>query len=387
MKEINKLYIAYFFYGFSSMATFTFTLFFLLNGLTQTQIAILFSIFVFSLALLEIPTGGYADTLGHKKSVFIGLLLESLYFLIFFFSTNFYWFVFGMLMAALGIAFQSGAVQALVYEILEKEKLTEHFTKIQGRLQSIFLLATIIAAPIGTLLYTYNPRTPYFLSFLFTLLTAMWVLFIKYEFTRKKPSASIYLHNITTGVHLTIKNNYLLGLIIIGLSLTLNRLLLNQNINQPYLLSIGIDVASIGIIAAIASAIMAVVTFYSHKILDKLGESKSLFLIVLLPSLCCIILSQINYLLGLVFIFVISMSHAFRIPVLTTLSQKHVTKEQRATMSSTSSFVSGISVGLLLPWWGVLIDKFGINITLLMLGGYTLLVGFTGFYIAKLNKD
>lgn len=387
MKEIKKLYIAYVFYGFSSMAGFTFTLYFLLHGLTQAQIALLFSIFTLSLALLEIPTGSYADTLGHKKSVFIGLILESLYFLIFFFSTNFYWFVFGMLISALGIAFQSGAVQSLIYEILEKEKQTEHFTKVQGKLQSISLLVTIIAAPIGTLLYKYNPQTPYFLSFLFTFLTALWLLFVKYEFTRNKASASAYLRNIKTGVHLTIKNNYLLGLIIIGLSLTLSRLLLNQNINQPYLLSIGIDVASIGVVAAIVSAIMAIVSFYSHKILEKLGESKSLFLIVLLPSLSCIILSQINNMLGLIFIFVFSMAHAFRNPVLGTLSQKHIAKEQRSTMSSTASFVTGITISLLLPWWGLFIDKFGISTTLLLLGCYTMLVGFTGIYIAKLNKN
>lgn len=89
MREINKLYLASFFYGFGSIAAFTFTLYFLSHGLSFTEISILFSVFMISLALFEIPTGGFADTVGHKKSVYIGMFIEALYFLIFFFSTNF----------------------------------------------------------------------------------------------------------------------------------------------------------------------------------------------------------------------------------------------------------------------------------------------------------
>lgn len=387
MQEINKLYIGYIFYGFSPMATFTFTLYFIRNGLTHTEIATLFSIFMLSLAFLEIPTGGYADTLGHKKAVVLGLILEAFSFLAFFFSTNFYGFVLGMLIAGLGLSFQSGAVQALTYEILEKAKRVDDYAKVQGKLQSIALITTIVAAPLGTLIYSYNPQVPYFLSFLFTLMTALWVYFIKYEFNRRKASASVYFHNIKTGLLLTMKSNFLLGLVLIGISLTLARLLFNQNINQPYLLSIGIDVVSIGIVASISSAIMAGVSFYSHKIFNKIGETKSLLLLVLVPSICSIILSQINYTISLVFIFVFYMAHAYRNPVIGTLSQKVVTREQRSTMSSTSSFLSGIAVGLLLPWWGTLIDKFGINSTLIVLGAYTMLVGCLGIYITKLKTE
>jgi len=67
MKEINKIYTASFFQGFGIVASVTYTLFFLSNGLTQTQIGALFSIFMISLAFLEIPTGAFADTLGHKS--------------------------------------------------------------------------------------------------------------------------------------------------------------------------------------------------------------------------------------------------------------------------------------------------------------------------------
>jgi len=122
MKEIKKIYIASFLYGFTNLSAVVFTLYFLSNGLSQTQIALLFSIFMISLALLEIPTGAISDLFGHKTSIFWGIIIESLYFLIFALSRNFFFFAIGMLVAALGIALQSGAISSLIYEILKKNK-------------------------------------------------------------------------------------------------------------------------------------------------------------------------------------------------------------------------------------------------------------------------
>lgn len=53
------------------------TLYRLSNGLNQTEIALLSSVFFICYALLEIPTGGFADTFGHKTSVFWGLVIHA----------------------------------------------------------------------------------------------------------------------------------------------------------------------------------------------------------------------------------------------------------------------------------------------------------------------
>jgi uncharacterized membrane protein len=166
-------------------------------------------------------------------------------------------------------------------------------------------------------------------------------------------------------------------------SISTSRLVFGQTINQPYQLSIGIDVTAIGVVEAIASALMAAVAFYAHWVLRKIVGLASLVLMILVPSIAMIILSQINTTLGLIFIFALYMGTAFRNPVLGTLSQKETPSEQRSTVSSTGSFISGIAVGLLLPWWGILIDNIGINMTLTYLGIFTFSVGLVGILISR----
>ena len=52
----------------------------------------------------------------------------------------------------------------------------------------------------------------------------------------------------------------LIATILIGIALSVNRLVFNQNINQPFQLSIGIDVAYIGFIAALVAAVQAFIS-------------------------------------------------------------------------------------------------------------------------------
>ena len=157
MKEINKIYLAGFLQGFGTIASVTYTLFFLSHGLSQTQIATLFSFFMITLALMEIPTGAFSDTLGHKTSIALGCFIFSISFLLFLFWPTFTGFMIGMFFAATGLAFQSGAISSLVHDILRKLNEGEKFEKIWGKISAIFLLAGIVSAPLGTVLYEKNP--------------------------------------------------------------------------------------------------------------------------------------------------------------------------------------------------------------------------------------
>src|SRR3990167_10880494 len=109
MREIYKIYASNFFVGIASAVAVINTLYFLSNGLNQAQIGTLAAIFFICMAVLEIPTGAIADTLGHKTSVFIGLLIQSFASLFLALGSNFDIFILAMIAAGIGYAFQSGA--------------------------------------------------------------------------------------------------------------------------------------------------------------------------------------------------------------------------------------------------------------------------------------
>src|SRR5258708_5914893 len=148
MQEIKKLYLSRFIYGIGVMSTFTFTLYFLFHGLSYAQIGLLFSVYFLSTAIFQVPTGGFADTFGHKTSYALGFIIESFYYLIFFLFPSFWGIFLGMIVAALGVSFQSGANDSLTYEILNKIGKKEDFVKISSRISTFGDFAVILAAPI-----------------------------------------------------------------------------------------------------------------------------------------------------------------------------------------------------------------------------------------------
>jgi len=383
MLEIRKIYFVHFLAGLSNIAAVTFTLYFLANGLNQAQIAGLFAIFMISLAILEIPTGGFADTYGHKTSIALGLLFQALAFVLFFLYPNYLGFLVGMISSALGLAFQSGAISSLVYEILQEEGLHESFQKVLGKAGGYFLFGSIFGSTIGSVIFKYNMGMPYFLAFVCFTAATIVMYFVKWEFTKKNQTAIFYLNTIRNGVFLTVKNKVLMATVVIGIALTLNRMVFNQNINQPYLLDIGVDVAYIGVIAAIAGGIQAIVSINAYKVSKAFGKTISLLIIVIIPAVTIGALSMIDTLIAIPVIYILFAGHAFRDPVMSHIAQEEVDPDKRSTMSSTVSFLVSICVGLLIPYWGRGIDLLGIPTVLLYLGAFTITVGGLGLLLYK----
>ena len=74
-----------------------------------------------AMSVFNIPTGAFADIVGHKVSVVMGLFFHALNGLIFYIYPTYNGMMIGMLSAGLGLALQTGAWSSLTYEVLEKE--------------------------------------------------------------------------------------------------------------------------------------------------------------------------------------------------------------------------------------------------------------------------
>jgi MFS family permease len=379
--EIKKIYLMHFFAGLSTAASVTFTLYFLAHGLTQTQIGQLFGIFMIALAIFDIPTGGIADMFGHKASVVIGLAFQGVSFLLFFLAPTYPGFLLGMLSAAIGLAFQSGATSSLIYELLYKDGCHEEFQKVVGKANGYFLIASIIASPVGSFMYTYYPQLPYLLSFLVFIPATLFVSFIKWEFVKKPLGLSAYIQTIRNGIRLTGKNTILMATVMIGIALTVNRLVFNQNISQPYTVSVGVDVAYLGLLVAGISAIQALVSIHAYKLSQKIGMAPALVVLIAVPGISVIALSFIDSLLAIPIIIIFCMGHALRDPVLTHITQEHLDPDKRSTMASTISFLVSVVAGILMIAWGKGIDVLGMSTTLYLLGGFTLFIGAVGLLL------
>lgn len=250
----------------------------------------------------------------------------------------------------------------------------------------MLLLGPLIASPIMSLIYTNNIRYPYLLAFILLLIAAILMFLVRLEFKGEKPTFGAYFKKMRNGVVTVIQSKPMLGLIIVSISLGFGRSLFYQNINQPYELNIGVSLVLIGTVAAIFSGIQAGVSAYAHKLFDKIGASYSLVLITVIPALALMSLSRINTLLGLLPILTFLVVHTYRETVVMTLYQRESKDTERATMISTTSFLTYIFIGLLLPLGGSAIDTLGMRLTLFLLGTISLLFSLVGIVMYTLAK-
>lgn len=385
--EMKKIYLANFLAGLSTVASVVYTLFFLSNGISQAQIGQLFAIFMISMSVFNIPTGAFADVVGHKASVVMGLFFHSLHGIIFYLFPTYPGMVIGMLSAGLGLALQTGAWSSLTYEILEKEGKVETLPKVMGRSGAYFSMAAVIGSLLGAPIFKYAPRLPFLLFFIFIGLAGIVATTITYQKPAIKPSWTNLFGTTMAGIKLMVRNQKLMGLMILTIAMTTGRMLMNQNISQPYQVSIGIDVALIGITAAIVQVIQTAILSWSYKVADKIGYETSLIVAIIVPAIAVLVMSQVTSLASLAFIFIFYAAHSFKEPVSGYLSQKLFLSSHRATMASTSSVLSSVIVGLLLPFGGKMIDIYGISSTLFLLSIWTIIIGGMGILVYRSAKS
>lgn len=386
MKEILKLYISRFIYGVGVMSTFTFTLYFLFHGLSQSQISILFSVYFLSTAIFEVPTGGFADTFGHKKSYALGLIIESFYYLIFFLFPSFWGILVGMIVAALGVSFQSGARDSLTYEIVNKIGKKDDYVKINSRINSFGDMGVILTAPIALLIYKFNPGLPYIISFVLVLVAGLVALLVKYEFTDTPVTLSRYFFQIKNGINLTVKNPRLLAIVLISTVTLISSYVMSENIALPLQVEMGVDVGTIGFVQSAISIGFILVSLLAYRIINMIGGVKSLVLSIIFAVISLVILSQVELLWGSSMIILFMMFHGFRCNILDGIRQKELNSSQRSTMASTGNLIATLTAAAILPIWGILIDKTGLRMTTVYLSLFILISGLLGTFIyAKLK--
>jgi MFS family permease len=129
-----------------------YTLLFSDAGLAVWQISSLFVIWSLSSMVFEVPSGAWADATSRRRLLIFGPLLTAVAFALWVAYPSFWVFALGFLLWGLKSALASGALEALVYDELERIDATESYPTLMGRGQSAGVLAAmcsgIVAAPV-----------------------------------------------------------------------------------------------------------------------------------------------------------------------------------------------------------------------------------------------
>ncbi|MFK7923094.1 MAG: MFS transporter [Bacteroidia bacterium] len=153
-------------------------LFFLENGITYTQIGLLYATREIAINVLEIPSGIVADTFGRKYSLVLAFALYIFAFLVFYFSTSFLFLLLAVVLMGLGDAFRSGTHKGMIIDYLKSKGWSQHKISYYGGTRSWSQRGSAISALIAGILVLYSGdyRSIYLLSIIPYLLNFVNIL-------------------------------------------------------------------------------------------------------------------------------------------------------------------------------------------------------------------
>lgn len=373
--NIWKYYIYQFFSGFYLIESIG-ILFYLLAGISYFQLSTIEAVGLIAVLLLEIPSGAFADLIGRKYSVFIGLFLTGIELILIAYGFNYLFFLIAAFIGGIGGSLVSGADTALLYDSLKKIKKENKFNKILGKGKSIFYISVVIATAIGSLIYTVSKTGVFYFNGLIFIIGAFFFLTM-YEPRNNKNKFSLknQLNHIIESFKYTMKHKKLIWIISFAIFSGAFISIFHNMLRQPYMQSIGINIAIFGILTSILFLARSFVSYKSYDIEKKIGEKKSLYLVVILQAIAFFLMAVVNLYLAFVFVVIIYCIWSYQEIIMEGYSNRHMTSKQRATLISIQNFFRSITLVIAFLIVGWITDLTSISYTLYILSGASLIIG------------
>ncbi|KKR14157.1 MAG: Transporter, major facilitator family [Candidatus Falkowbacteria bacterium GW2011_GWA2_39_24] len=382
MRQVHKFYWASF---LKNQTYFTpiIILFLQFNHLDLQQVFWIFTIGSIFNFVSEIPTGIIADLYGKRKSIALSKFLIFTSFVFFGFATSFWFFVLAQIIYELGQSFRSGTETAYAYDYLQQNPKEPSYTEVKGKQKFYARIGESLAAAIGGLIashFGYNmvffvAAIPAFINWLMNL---TWV-------TIKESTDKFNLRNSYQHIRHAFRKFKNSTLIIITINITIFTAVLAalNKFVQPYMANVGIPIATIGLVYALALGFTALITRYSYKLEQKFGDIKTmnwLSVLAIIPAL--IIGLGYSSIIGVILFFLVVIAENIRSPIENSIFHDNISSKERATMGSILELIKSLGKIAILPLAGYLTETFSMATAILIMA-LLLLINSLFFFIRK----
>jgi len=317
------------------------------------QIMVLQSIFVFSVFVLEVPTGAIADRFGRKTSLMLSSIVALCAVALYSAVPNFYFFVFAEFLWAGGVVLMSGADEALVYDSLRNRN---EAVKIFGRFRSVEILGIAVSGPIGSIIASaFGLRYAMMLTVIPMGLSFVFALMFKEPSIQK--TQENYFATMLDGLRY-LKNHRLLRIFAADTVIFGALVFFIIWMYQPVLTEQGVPIAYFGFVHALIAGAQ-VIFMQSFEPLQKVF-GKGIGLIrwcAIITGLTYIVLAfSTNAWLSVILCSVIAAFGMSRPVLFQGYINEHIESKNRATVISAISMLRSLLMGILYPIVGLIVE-------------------------------
>ena len=146
------------------------------HHLTLTEITVMLGISWLVTALAEVPAGAVADTFGRKTTLALGSVLVAAGAALVTFASGYAWVLASYLVWSAGLALQSGADHALLFDSLAREGREADYHAVASRSFAVVQLAQGVAAVAGGWLAGISLPLPMLATSVFTALSLVFLI-------------------------------------------------------------------------------------------------------------------------------------------------------------------------------------------------------------------
>ena len=366
----------------SSFSIGVFVVFMILMGLSLAEVSMVVAGFLLCSSLFQIPAGIFADRFGNKVSLLIGAILMTFGFGLFAFAENFYMFLAGYSLLGSGQAMKGGADVAFIYNDLKLLGKESDFKKIYGKIEFNLNMFWVFASISGGFLYVLNPRLPFLIEFVLSILSIFLIVSLK-EKPVNNPKVKVFDH-LKQSLSFALKTPKFSKIFVFSALIGSLALVTFQYL-QPFYGEIGIDPKYFGVIAAITFVFRALGALKSDAVGKIFNIDRYLVLHSLVFTLFLMffgVLKNAFVLVGIVAVFYFL--RGLYNPTVSNFINQKVNDENRSTILSVNSQFLTIFSSLILLLTGYVSESFGLESVFFLIAVFSNL--FLILYILSLRN-
>lgn len=324
------------------------------RGLNLFQVNSISAIIIGTIFLAEVPTGVIADRIGRKWSVVLAMAFQLLGEVLYLFARDYWAFALLSVIAGIGFAFSSGAVEALIYDTLpaaDDQGREQAMQQAMGAVGFAYQLAFFLAPLVGSFLIPVY-SLPRFL-FVVALTAASVGVALLVALTLEEPATPRHhteqspFQLLRAGFGQLRRQPRLQWLLLIG-ALTSTFGMVLVGLYQPYFHAAGISAFGMGWAFAVGALVAGVSTRYVYKVERWLGKRWGLWLVTILPGLAYLLLAWVTS-PGWIFVaFILTYgTTTLKNPLLSAAQNGLIAPAQRATVLSLLSLGTSLYVAIM----------------------------------------